>query len=749
MSKPKIYDVIATGSTEPRDIRDRFADVINVKDFGAKGDGVTDDTEAIQTALNVAKNLRKTLFFPEGQYICSNTLIVSMTDDNRLSIISDGATLKLVCNAAIQKFFDIVPSTEDNDILIEGIKIDGNTKTNIGLSISHDGENSPSITLNNISVYNIRKTKYEWECDGIFISGEYTNVRIISPVIKNIVMAENTGAEGISGAFGISVIRTASGLSSNNTYIENPYIENIYCEDAIYLNDQDGIRCFSLYDSAEISPNTDTFTVIGGVFSSIRGRAIKGQTHSCYIDGCTVIYGNDTAGFTGVVQSKRSIDMQVGGGNISNITYMCDGIVPAQFIEMSLKDSHTTRNNLGNISNIRVIITGISSDDSNFGFFTTNGREDNPVSGNTINISNVVIDSSVPLYYFARINTNLSNKHSYSQRIDVNIINVATPVNRFIEINNSAYSDVKVFNVKNSASSGTLAVINSPTKQFVSGSNCEGFSSFYGVNPCGMFFYRGSEDLSVDYVPSANDALIASVKNSTCTARILGGNDRDAALYLGSQETPNRAKIQASISSSRLYFLINDVIQTFVESEAWCPYSTGSVKLGKPNYLWAQLYSATAEINTSDAREKTAIVAPNEAIMRAWSKVNFKSFQFTDAVKEKGEEARIHFGVIAQQVAEAFASEGLDASRYALFCYDKWDDEYEEVEVVDAEAVLDEQGNEVTPAVTHTEKRLVTPAGDRYGIRYSEALALECAYQRWRLDKLEARLNAADYMARM
>jgi hypothetical protein len=56
-------------------------------------------------------------------------------------------------------------------------------------------------------------------------------------------------------------------------------------------------------------------------------------------------------------------------------------------------------------------------------------------------------------------------------------------------------------------------------------------------------------------------------------------------------------------------------------------------------------------------------------------------------------------------------------------------------------ACWDADGNEVPPAVTHTEKRLVTPAGDRYGIRYSEALALECAYQRWRLDKLEAKPN--------
>lgn len=59
---------LATGTTTPRLIADRFADVLNVKDFGAVGDGVTDDTAAIQVALNSS---RKTIYFPEGRYVVS------------------------------------------------------------------------------------------------------------------------------------------------------------------------------------------------------------------------------------------------------------------------------------------------------------------------------------------------------------------------------------------------------------------------------------------------------------------------------------------------------------------------------------------------------------------------------------------------------------------------------------------------------------------------------------------------------
>ena len=69
--------VTATGSSASRSLKDRFADTVNVKDFGAAGDGVTDDTAAIQAALNYAANNNKgAVFVPSGVYWCSSGIIV-------------------------------------------------------------------------------------------------------------------------------------------------------------------------------------------------------------------------------------------------------------------------------------------------------------------------------------------------------------------------------------------------------------------------------------------------------------------------------------------------------------------------------------------------------------------------------------------------------------------------------------------------------------------------------------------------
>lgn len=65
---------VQLGSTVERTAALKLQEQISVKDFGAKGDGVTDDTAAIQAALDVGSG--RQIFFPAGQYIVSSSLQV-------------------------------------------------------------------------------------------------------------------------------------------------------------------------------------------------------------------------------------------------------------------------------------------------------------------------------------------------------------------------------------------------------------------------------------------------------------------------------------------------------------------------------------------------------------------------------------------------------------------------------------------------------------------------------------------------
>jgi hypothetical protein len=149
------------------------------------------------------------------------------------------------------------------------------------------------------------------------------------------------------------------------------------------------------------------------------------------------------------------------------------------------------------------------------------------------------------------------------------------------------------------------------------------------------------------------------------------------------------------------------------------PYNDNVNTCGTSGYRWSVVYAATGAINTSDERQKQGIQAIDLAVLRAWSKVEYAQYKFNEAVETKGSSSRWHFGVIAQRVKEAFESEGLDPFAYGILCYDEWQDQYQEI--------TDEKG------LGTGEMSLVKKAGNLYGIRYEEALALECAYLRSRI----------------
>lgn len=89
-----------TGATT-RSVQAKLRDTVSVKDFGAVGDGVTDDSAAVQAAINTMTT-GGTLVFPFGTYKINTSILVPYSN---ITIIGDGSTIDattLAYNGAVR-----------------------------------------------------------------------------------------------------------------------------------------------------------------------------------------------------------------------------------------------------------------------------------------------------------------------------------------------------------------------------------------------------------------------------------------------------------------------------------------------------------------------------------------------------------------------------------------------------------------------------------------------------------------------
>ena len=110
--------------------------------------------------------------------------------------------------------------------------------------------------------------------------------------------------------------------------------------------------------------------------------------------------------------------------------------------------------------------------------------------------------------------------------------------------------------------------------------------------------------------------------------------------------------------------------------------NTGAVRdnaidLGYATGRFDDIYATNGTIQTSDRNEKQDIEELSDAEQRVAvaCKGLLRKFRWKSSVEEKGEDARIHFGIIAQDLQDAFTAEGLDAGRYGMFINSTWTDE--------------------------------------------------------------------------
>ena len=96
--------------------------------------------------------------------------------------------------------------------------------------------------------------------------------------------------------------------------------------------------------------------------------------------------------------------------------------------------------------------------------------------------------------------------------------------------------------------------------------------------------------------------------------------------------------------------------------------------IGRSSNRFDDIHATNGTIQTSDQNEKQDIASATTKELNVAKKLSalFKTFRWKDRVAEKGDKARTHTGIIAQEVQSAFKAEGLDASNYGLFTLGTW-----------------------------------------------------------------------------
>jgi hypothetical protein len=245
------YDVFNNDTTtQLADITKKV--IINVMDYGAKGDGVTDDTQACINAFNFAatiENIPKVIIFPysANSYMINGTSSdASEADYGRLRIPSNttidlcGSTLTIIPNTA--QHSSIFRADTKNDIVVRngylyGDYVQGTTKTGewqFGVSIL----SCANIRIERVKCYNMRG-------DGLYFG--YSDVSIPNQnIIVDQCYVSTVWRNGISVTSGKNVViknstienTTGLSLGAGIDFEPDHDVDSQYIQDSVIKNCQ-------------------------------------------------------------------------------------------------------------------------------------------------------------------------------------------------------------------------------------------------------------------------------------------------------------------------------------------------------------------------------------------------------------------------------------------------------------------------------------------------------------------------------
>ena len=238
---------------------------INVKDYGATGDGITDDTAAIQSAFNTAAD-NETILFPTGTYL------IKTSDEEGIDIVGrqnlivrgeGGATLKRDPSAEMGQRW--MTWLDCNNVTIYDITFDssGNTQSggiwfyackNIRIERNNfiDSNYNTNVTDDRYAIAVMPDATYG-SSEFVWITDNYIETMQVECAASKVTFSRNYCKNPINSGF---VVITAS---------DDLSLSEITCTDNIIINPTDNAFMFGVYPATRSNCNFQDVVIANNI----------------------------------------------------------------------------------------------------------------------------------------------------------------------------------------------------------------------------------------------------------------------------------------------------------------------------------------------------------------------------------------------------------------------------------------------------------------------------------------------------